>query len=718
MEFGDGIKAIPANLFLDCDGLKSVAIPDTVTIIHDGAFNNCSNLKSVSFGESITSIEADAFQSTALEEAILPEGLLKLGENSFGNTFSNCKSLKKVYIPSTLEECGWPDGDFSGCSALEEVEFGEDIMSIPANIFLGCDGLKKIVIPDTVETIGSGAFDSSSIQEMTIPDSVQSYGGSLFSGCTSLTTVTLSANALDIPDSMFKGCTALETIALPEGVTEIKSDTFQDCEKLKSITLPTGVTTIGMRAFEGCSALKNIDFLPYTVNFIDSYAFRSCTGLETADIPDLVTEIGSYSFTGCENLSKVILSADLKTIGTNAFENDSKLSEVYFNPGLQRINNSVFKNCALKEINLPDSVTTLEAYVFAGNSKLTSVKLSSGLKEIPSYAFADCDNKQFTSLVIPTGITKISEYAFYNDIYLLEFTIPASVAEIGSNAFSYIRRTTINGVSGSYAENWSSVKWKAFNDISKPAEEIHLASGKDELTIPSAVFKPRFTILPEDTSDFVVKLESADTNIVKVEDNTTLCGWNQGETTVTATTYHGQTYTFTVCVSDVNRYEVSAVPNKQKLSLKENKDTTGLVINAVFANGVREEFYDYALVGYTTDVKGEHEVTVQTIETFPSKLTSFSIFVDTDISGTIGENDEVTWTDIEGNPEKIHIDGPVSTGEPVIVASYDQNGKLIDADIVTVSDTDTHLQASSKLVKIMWLDNVILPKCKNAKLIK
>jgi hypothetical protein len=63
-----------------------------------------------------------------------------------------------------------------------------------------------------------------------------------------------------IESSAFYYCSSLEAITIPDSVTSIGDRAFYNCYNLKSITLPNSVTSIGEKAFEGCTNLKVIYF--------------------------------------------------------------------------------------------------------------------------------------------------------------------------------------------------------------------------------------------------------------------------------------------------------------------------------------------------------------------------------------------------------------------------------------------------------------------------
>jgi hypothetical protein len=77
---------------------------------------------------------------------------------------------------------------------------------------------------------------------------------------------------------VFYGCTSLESITIPDSVTSIGSWTFYNCTSLTSVTIGDSVTSIGADAFSGCTSLTSVT-IPDSVTTIGSYAFSDCTGL-------------------------------------------------------------------------------------------------------------------------------------------------------------------------------------------------------------------------------------------------------------------------------------------------------------------------------------------------------------------------------------------------------------------------------------------------------
>ena len=188
-----------------------------------------------------------------------------------------------------------------------------------------------IVIPSTIEIEG-------------ITYSVTSIENYAFSGCSSLTSITLPESITSIGDYVFSSCSSLISITIPESVTSIGNGIFQNCSGLASITLPESITSIGNYVFSGCSSLTSID-LPKTVTSIGYCAFQYCSNLTSITIPESITSIENSVFSGCSSLISITIPEGVTSVGNSAFYNCSILSSVTIPEGVTSIGNSAFTNC-------------------------------------------------------------------------------------------------------------------------------------------------------------------------------------------------------------------------------------------------------------------------------------------------------------------------------------------------------------------------------------
>lgn len=90
------VNALGFGCFADCEGLKSIKLPDGITSIGGRCFYNCENLQSVDLPSGITSLGDDCFYGcSSLKSISLPDGITSLEEGCF----SYCSSLSSISLP-------------------------------------------------------------------------------------------------------------------------------------------------------------------------------------------------------------------------------------------------------------------------------------------------------------------------------------------------------------------------------------------------------------------------------------------------------------------------------------------------------------------------------------------------------------------------------------------------------------------------------------------
>ena len=128
---GKPVTCIGNMAFFECK-MKSITIPETVTVIGQEAFKNCKNLTEIVLPNSV--------------------GRIELG------VFYGCSNLKRVKLSNSLQRI--PTEAFCYCESLEKIDLPNSISSIGKDAFKHCSKLYSIEIPNSVQSIAYDAFDS------------------------------------------------------------------------------------------------------------------------------------------------------------------------------------------------------------------------------------------------------------------------------------------------------------------------------------------------------------------------------------------------------------------------------------------------------------------------------------------------------------------------------------------------------------------------------
>jgi len=281
---------------------------------------------------------------------------------------------------------------------------------------------------------------------VTIPNSVTSIGNHAFYGCSSLTSVTIPNSVTSIGEYAFRGCSGLTSVTIGNSVTSIGEWAFWGCIGLTSVTIPNSVTSIGSLAFYECSSLTS-------VHITDLAAWCK---INFGDNPLCYAH---HLYLNDEEIKDLIIPNSVTSIGKWAFADCSGLTSVTIPGSVTSIGKRAFSGCSgLTSVTIPGSVTSIGNYAFAGCSGLTSVTIPGSVTSIENYTFYGCSG--LTSVTIPGSVTSIGGYAFYNCSGLTSVTIPGSVTSIGNKAFygcSGLTSVTIPG-------GVTSIGWGAFYD--------------------------------------------------------------------------------------------------------------------------------------------------------------------------------------------------------------------------------------------------------------
>ena len=475
----DSVTEIGNYTFDGCTNLTSITIPNSVTVFGHYAFRDCtgelivncnipsttdssdgafyrSDFTKVTIGDSVTSIGYWAFfDCNSLESIVVAEGNpvydSREGCNAIIETTTNTliQGCKTTVISNSVTKI--KEYAFDGCTSLESITIPESVIEIGSSAFGNCSGRltinSKIVETDYTynNCPSSNWLQNSKFTELILGDNIEKIGERAFSQCNTLTSVTIPNSITSIGNDAFLRCTSLTSVTIPDSVTTIGEAAFSRCDSLTSVTIPNSVTTIGTSAFYYCESMTSV-IIGNSVTSIGSGAFSYCKSLTNLTIPDSVTTIEDRAFHECTSLINIIIPDSVTTIGYRAFFYCTSLTSITIPNSVTSIGEEAFSCCiSLTSIivsdgnSVYDSRENCNAIIKTATNELaigcSSTIIPEGVTSIGEDAFRGCDS--LTSVTIPDSVTSIGKYAFYECDGLVSITIPNSVTEIGVWAFAY-----------------------------------------------------------------------------------------------------------------------------------------------------------------------------------------------------------------------------------------------------------------------------------------
>ena len=175
-----------------------------------------------------------------------------------------------------------------------------------------------------------------------------------------------------------------EDITLSEGLEKIDNGAFLTALNAKNIILPDSLLYIDERVFQENKNMESL-YIGKNVNHINSlFKYTNYSGTVTIDennqnymIRDdiLYSKDGKKIITCLKKIKgSYVVEKDVEIIGNLAFYNQNEMTQIELPQGLKQIDTQAFGYCdLLTRIEVPSSITTLNAFSFDANNNLTEI---------------------------------------------------------------------------------------------------------------------------------------------------------------------------------------------------------------------------------------------------------------------------------------------------------------------------------------------------------
>lgn len=238
------------------------------------------------------------------------------GVTSIGTWFQNnteVKSFPELILFKSVTALAF--NAFNGCSAMQEVGLGDNIVTIGGQAFQNCANLQQDVIVNNCVSIGDKAFVGTGVTKIVAPKLASSgAGASAFKDCESLIFADMRGVKV-MKNFTFQGCSALQEIILAEDAESFGTQVFDGCSDLSEIhTQCRKVTTFGNHVFSNC---PNLHTELYFDSFIGNFDYATNTsGITLMAFPAAVQLSKIEQFKNCVNLRCVMYGNAVNNIGT------------------------------------------------------------------------------------------------------------------------------------------------------------------------------------------------------------------------------------------------------------------------------------------------------------------------------------------------------------------------------------------------------------------
>lgn len=354
-------------------------------------------------GYPVAAVAENAFADTGVTSLHLPAGLTRLDPDAF----SMCEKLKTITVAEDHPVFEVRDGVLFDKTTDTLVFYPQGLKgksyavpkgtrAIGPRAFSGCRSLTKITLPEGLEVIGDGAFFNGAFDKITLPESLKEIGVGAFAICDKLKSLKLPAAV-----SLIHGNPLTNTIT--KLTVDKKNPVFKMTDGMLIDTQRQWLIMASHRA-DACAVPEGITHI----------APQACAMIwaDSVTLPESLVAIGEEAFHNASALTAITLPGTVTEIGRDAF-GGTAITEMNIPLGMAEIPFGTFSNClSLKRVTLPEGLIEIGSYAFMGCENLAEITLPESLRYIRSGAFMDC--YALKRVILPDGLTRISGSAFDN----------------------------------------------------------------------------------------------------------------------------------------------------------------------------------------------------------------------------------------------------------------------------------------------------------------
>ena len=324
VSIGADVSELGRSACADCAALTQVDFAEAsrLTKVGADAFRGCSALTGVSLPDTVESLGSGCFAGSGLQELTLPDSLTLLTQGAL----NDCPALSEVTVNTAMADLG--PVPFYRCPSLTVINVSTDNLHYSAydgllydksgSTLLRCpEGRESCGFAPTMTAVGERAcYACGKLAAASLPAGVTEIGREAFAFCPRLSYVYLPASLTDIGSRAFVYCGALAGFELDGGSKsfQLGGDLLLSgdgtellcCPPASStgrnpgvLRLPRSVRTVAEGACVGCG-MSGLICLGVTT--IGASAFADCPALSSAVLPESVAAIGPGAFSGSPEL--------------------------------------------------------------------------------------------------------------------------------------------------------------------------------------------------------------------------------------------------------------------------------------------------------------------------------------------------------------------------------------------------------------------------------